>query len=78
MQKQVGEHVVWRLLQVMCHLVNHLGHFPMGGGPAQLYSAVKEIHDHSPDLPSEDLSPDIFNLPNVQVGMTTGINLTFV
>jgi hypothetical protein len=52
----------------MSHLVNHLGHFPMGAGPAQLYSTVKEMHDQNllDESMPEDLSPDIFNLPNVQ------------
>lgn len=54
---------------VMCHLVNHLGHFPMGGGPAQLYSAVKETHDHSLDLEASDskggVPPICMNYANV-------------
>ncbi|ELU01115.1 hypothetical protein CAPTEDRAFT_167900, partial [Capitella teleta] len=51
---------------VLSHLVNHLGHFPMGAGPAQLYTAVKETHDQNMNDESDDLSPEIFNQPNVQ------------
>ena len=50
----------------MCQLVNHLGHFPMGGGAAQLNSEVQEHHDVS-QLSLDELSEEIFNAPNVQV-----------
>ena len=50
----------------MAHLVNHVGHFPMACGAAQLNSSVQEHHDLN-QWSSEDLSPEIFNAPNVQV-----------
>ncbi|KAI0212730.1 Ral GTPase-activating protein subunit alpha-1 [Lamellibrachia satsuma] len=50
---------------VMTKLVNHLGHFPMGGGAAQLNSSVLESDD-SDTLDGTELIPDIFNAPNVQ------------
>ena len=31
---------------VITHLVNHLGHYPMSGGPAMLTSQVCENHDN--------------------------------
>ncbi|XP_013400060.1 ral GTPase-activating protein subunit alpha-1-like isoform X2 [Lingula anatina] len=49
---------------VLCHLVNHLGHFPMGGGAAKSNTFVQEYHDFSPAL--DELSTDIFRAPNVQ------------
>lgn len=54
----------------MTKLVNHLGHFPMGGGAAQLNSSVLESDD-SDTLDGTELIPDIFNAPNVQVGCTS-------
>ena len=49
----------------MTHLVNHLGHFPMGLGAARLHTTVQEHHD----LPeADDLKSDIFGAPNLQVG----------
>ncbi|XP_070180609.1 ral GTPase-activating protein subunit alpha-1-like isoform X3 [Littorina saxatilis] len=49
---------------LMTHLVNHLGHFPMGLGAARLHTTVQEHHD----LPeAEDLKADIFNAPNLQL-----------
>ncbi|XP_076442581.1 ral GTPase-activating protein subunit alpha-1-like isoform X3 [Babylonia areolata] len=49
---------------MMTHLVNHLGHFPMGLGAARLHTTVQE---HS-DLPeADDLKPDIFGAPNLQL-----------
>ena len=51
-------------LQLMTHLVNHLGHFPMGLGAARLHTTVQEHHD----LPeADDLKSDIFEAPNLQV-----------
>ena len=61
-------------MQVMSHLVNHLGHFPMGGGAACLNSLVQEHHDIA-QLNLEDLTPEIYNAPNVQVGHLTHVNL---
>ncbi|KAL8608299.1 hypothetical protein ACOMHN_042166 [Nucella lapillus] len=49
---------------MMTHLVNHLGHFPMGLGAARLHTTVQE---HS-DLPeADDLKSDIFGAPNLQL-----------
>lgn len=54
------------LLQVMMHLVNHLGHFPMGIGAARLSSMVVE-HDDVPGLSADELSAEVFSAPNIQV-----------
>jgi hypothetical protein len=52
---------------VLAHLVNLMGHFPLGGGPAQMTSVVSEFHD-SPSLKHlDDLSTEIFDSPRVQV-----------
>lgn len=50
---------------VISHLVNHLGHYPMSGGPATLTSHVCENHDN-PYSESPDLSPELFDAPNLQ------------
>ena len=62
---------------LMSHLVNHLFHFPMGtGGAASLSSMVNEQDDNQHYTSSisntnhtntEDLSPEIFKAPNVQL-----------
>ncbi|XP_049755454.1 ral GTPase-activating protein subunit alpha-1 isoform X2 [Elephas maximus indicus] len=50
---------------VITHLVNHLGHYPMSGGPAMLTSQVCENHDnHYSESP--ELSPELFESPNIQ------------
>ena len=41
----------------------------MGGGASQLNTTVQEHHDMEPRL--DELSPDIFSLPNVQVMIYT-------
>ncbi|XP_025103645.1 ral GTPase-activating protein subunit alpha-1-like isoform X4 [Pomacea canaliculata] len=51
---------------LMTHLVNHLSHFPMGLGAARLHSTIQEHHD-LPDMIEDDLKPDIFGAPNVQL-----------
>ncbi|KAJ9597262.1 hypothetical protein L9F63_011866, partial [Diploptera punctata] len=51
---------------VMMHLVNHLGHFPMGIGAARLSSMVVE-HDDVSGLSSDELSAEVFSAPNVQL-----------
>ncbi|KAK7504780.1 hypothetical protein BaRGS_00003808 [Batillaria attramentaria] len=51
---------------LMTHLVNHLGHFPMGLGAARLHTTVQE-HNDLPDITEDDLKPDIFSAPNVQL-----------
>jgi hypothetical protein len=53
-------------LQVMMHLVNHLGHFPMGIGASRLSSMVVE-HDDVPGLSTDELSAEVFSAPNIQV-----------
>ena len=55
----------------MTKLVNHVGHFPMGGGAAQLNSNVLETDD-SATLEGAELATEIFNAPNVQVRGFTG------
>lgn len=51
---------------VLTHLVTHLGHFPMAIGAGGLSSLVIECDD-IPDLYSEEISTQIFTIPNVQV-----------
>ena len=51
---------------VMTHLVNHLGHHPLGGGPALLHSMVSENHDN-PFVESSELSSEVFKSPNLQL-----------
>ncbi|XP_072722237.1 ral GTPase-activating protein subunit alpha-1 isoform X5 [Ciconia boyciana] len=50
---------------VITHLVNHLGHYPMSGGPAMLTSQVCENNDN-PYTESPELSPELFENPNLQ------------
>ncbi|XP_054828939.1 ral GTPase-activating protein subunit alpha-1 isoform X6 [Eublepharis macularius] len=50
---------------VITHLVNHLGHYPMCGGPAMLTSQVCENNDN-PYSESPELSPELFENPNLQ------------
>lgn len=51
---------------VMTHLVNHLGHQPLSGGPALLHSMVNENHDN-PYVESSELSSEVFKSPNLQL-----------
>ncbi|XP_033844187.1 ral GTPase-activating protein subunit alpha-2 isoform X1 [Periophthalmus magnuspinnatus] len=51
---------------VMTHLVNHLGHHPLSGGPALLHSLVSENHDN-PFVESSELSSEVFKSPNLQL-----------
>ncbi|XP_076017611.1 ral GTPase-activating protein subunit alpha-2 isoform X2 [Genypterus blacodes] len=51
---------------VMTHLVNHLGHHPLCGGPALLHSLVSENHDN-PYVESSELSSEVFKSPNLQL-----------
>lgn len=51
---------------VMAHLVNHLGHHPLSGGPAILNSLVNENHDN-PYVESSELSSEVFKSPNLQL-----------
>ncbi|XP_076983051.1 ral GTPase-activating protein subunit alpha-1 isoform X5 [Tamandua tetradactyla] len=50
---------------VITHLVNHLDHYPMSGGPAMLTSQVCENHDNQYSE-SPELSPELFESPNIQ------------
>ncbi|XP_072313908.1 ral GTPase-activating protein subunit alpha-2 isoform X2 [Eucyclogobius newberryi] len=51
---------------VMTHLVNHLSHHPLSGGPALLHSLVSENHDN-PFVESSELSSEVFKSPNLQL-----------
>uniref|UniRef100_A0A452SIE4 Ral GTPase activating protein catalytic subunit alpha 2 n=1 Tax=Ursus americanus TaxID=9643 RepID=A0A452SIE4_URSAM len=51
---------------VMAHLVNHLGHFPLRGGPAVLHSLVSENHDNA-HAEAPELSSEVFRSPNLQL-----------
>ncbi|XP_072437513.1 ral GTPase-activating protein subunit alpha-2 isoform X1 [Chiloscyllium punctatum] len=51
---------------VMAHLINHLGHYPLSGGPAVLHSLITENHDN-PNVESSDLSAEVFKSPNLQL-----------
>ncbi|XP_077394615.1 ral GTPase-activating protein subunit alpha-2 isoform X4 [Festucalex cinctus] len=51
---------------VMTHLVNHLGHHPLNGGPALLHSLVSENHEN-PYVESSELSSEVFKSPNLQL-----------
>lgn len=51
---------------VMTHLVNHLGHHPLRGGPALLHSLLTENHDN-PYVESSELSSEVFKSPNLQL-----------
>ncbi|XP_072361771.1 ral GTPase-activating protein subunit alpha-2 isoform X6 [Scyliorhinus torazame] len=51
---------------VMAHLINHLGHYPLNGGPAILHSLISENHDN-PYVESSDLSAEVFKSPNLQL-----------
>ncbi|XP_048586068.1 ral GTPase-activating protein subunit alpha-2 [Nematostella vectensis] len=49
----------------LMHIVNHLGHFPLGAGPSRLDSLISEHEDHlSTDC--DEMQPTIFNSPNIQ------------
>ncbi|XP_047249036.1 ral GTPase-activating protein subunit alpha-1 isoform X3 [Girardinichthys multiradiatus] len=62
---------------VITHLVNHLGHYPMSGGPATLSSQVCENQDN-PFSESADLGPELFNSPNLQFLVLNGSTLLSV
>ncbi|XP_041132429.1 ral GTPase-activating protein subunit alpha-1-like isoform X7 [Polyodon spathula] len=50
---------------VITHLVNHLEHYPMSGGPAMLTSQICENQDN-PYSECPELSPELFESPNLQ------------
>nr|XP_046268404.1 ral GTPase-activating protein subunit alpha-1 isoform X2 [Scatophagus argus] len=62
---------------VITHLVNHLGHYPMSGGPATLSSQVCENQDN-PFCESADLGPELFHSPNLQFLVLNGSTLLSV
>ncbi|XP_028298373.1 ral GTPase-activating protein subunit alpha-1 isoform X11 [Gouania willdenowi] len=62
---------------VITHLVNHLGHYPMSGGPATLSSQVCENQDN-PFCESADLGPELFHSPNLQFLVLNGTTLLSV
>ncbi|XP_040916267.1 ral GTPase-activating protein subunit alpha-1 isoform X5 [Toxotes jaculatrix] len=62
---------------VITHLVNHLGHYPMSGGPATLSSQVCENQDN-PFCESVDLGPELFHSPNLQFLVLNGSTLLSV
>ncbi|XP_008107296.1 ral GTPase-activating protein subunit alpha-2 isoform X3 [Anolis carolinensis] len=51
---------------IMAHLVNHLGHYPLNGGPAVLHSLISENHNNS-YVESSELSSEVFRSPNLQL-----------
>ncbi|NXI11430.1 RGPA2 protein, partial [Irena cyanogastra] len=51
---------------VMTHLVNHLSHYPLSGGPAILHSLLSENHDNS-YVESSELCSEVFRSPNLQL-----------
>ncbi|MBN3301758.1 RGPA2 protein, partial [Amia calva] len=51
---------------IMTHLVNHLGHHPLSGGPAVLHSLISENHDNH-YVESSELSSEVFKSPNLQL-----------
>ncbi|XP_077430986.1 ral GTPase-activating protein subunit alpha-1 isoform X8 [Vanacampus margaritifer] len=62
---------------VITHLVNHLDHYPMSGGPATLSSQVCENQDN-PYCESADLGPELFHSPNLQFLSLNGSTLLSV
>lgn len=48
------------------HIVNHIGHYPLGAGPSRVDSLISE-HEDNPNVDTDELSASIFNAPNVQV-----------
>ncbi|NXQ29636.1 RGPA2 protein, partial [Alaudala cheleensis] len=51
---------------VMTHLVNHLSHYPLSGGPGILHSLLSENHDNS-YVESSELCSEVFRSPNLQL-----------
>ena len=60
--------------QVLTHLLNLLGHFPLGCGAAQMSSVVREYHDCPSLQHLDELSSDIFDSPRVQVRMAAWLS----
>jgi hypothetical protein len=51
------------------HLLNYLGHFPLGCGATQLTSSVHELSDISEELGDESKQSSILSASNVQVSI---------
>uniref|UniRef100_A0ACB8EBX7 Ral GTPase-activating protein subunit alpha-2 n=1 Tax=Sphaerodactylus townsendi TaxID=933632 RepID=A0ACB8EBX7_9SAUR len=51
---------------IMTHLVNHLGHYPLSGGPAVLHSLLSENHNNC-YVDSSELSSEVFRSPDLQL-----------
>ena len=56
------------------HMVNHLGHYPLGAGPSRVDSSISE-HEDNPNEEADELSPSIFSAPNVQVCSLSVVNV---
>ncbi|XP_022790933.1 ral GTPase-activating protein subunit alpha-2-like, partial [Stylophora pistillata] len=50
---------------VLMHMVNHMGHYPLGAGPSRVDSLISE-HEDNQNVDTDELSASIFNAPNVQ------------
>ncbi|EDO33259.1 predicted protein [Nematostella vectensis] len=62
---QQGRFTLLARVAALMHIVNHLGHFPLGAGPSRLDSLISEHEDHlSTDC--DEMQPTIFNSPNIQ------------
>ena len=58
------------------HMVNHMGHYPLGAGPSRVDSLISEREDN-PNVDADELSPCIFNASNVQVGLRFRVSHSF-
>ena len=58
------------------HMVNHMGHYPLGAGPSRVDSLISECED-SLHVDADELSACIFNAPNVQVGLRFRVRHSF-
>ncbi|XP_030574339.1 ral GTPase-activating protein subunit alpha-2 isoform X1 [Archocentrus centrarchus] len=65
-RRRIMELIPLTARMVMTHLVNHLGHHPLSGGPALLHSLVSENHDNL-YVESSELSSEVFKSPNLQL-----------
>ena len=57
---------LFAFIKVLMHIVNHIGHYPLGAGPSRVDSLISE-HEDNPNVDTDELSASIFNAPNVQV-----------
>ncbi|XP_008839533.1 ral GTPase-activating protein subunit alpha-2 isoform X2 [Nannospalax galili] len=65
-KRRIVELIPLTARMVMAHLVNHLGHYPLSGGPAMLHSLVSENHDNA-HVEGAELSSEVFRSPNLQL-----------